>query len=439
VIGPDGQTCGCCDTTGPPKSAGPALMAPLRLCASAVIPSARRRGSVYVLLLGVSVILAVIGLSGALASRVQTRSVQAEGDWGEAQVLAASAAEHALAEIAAHTDWRTRYAGVTRTVPVGRGTMRWYLKDEKDGDLANNPGDPFLVVARGQVNRSAYGLGLVCSILGDPLPALKASIHASGKITVGKDSKLTVTGGAISTNDKLDVHFKTSEVHGDVEAADTSGQGTIDGKVTVPAPPKQLPGADVLDLYRNMATALPAGTDIKSRTLSPTENPWGAANPNGVYYLDAGNKTIQISDSQISGTLIVRCKTLVISGEVLLAAASSGMPALIVAGDVQMSFTGRAAPPGQKWGWRGGHGNHHWTPGGGQDQPSEIDGLVHVMGDLDISGTAMIRGAVLCDGTVSCDGDNQIIHTAAMTDQPPAGYTAGPGQVFCEGWVRVLD
>ena len=118
-------------------------------------PRRRRSGSVYILILGTSVILAVIGLSAAMVSRVQTRSVQAEGDWAEAQTLAVSASEGALAEIAAHSDWRTRYSGTTRTVSFGRGTMRWSLKDEKDGDLGNNPNDPFLIVARGQVNRAA--------------------------------------------------------------------------------------------------------------------------------------------------------------------------------------------------------------------------------------------------------------------------------------------
>lgn len=134
-----------------------------------------RRGSTYILILGVSVILMVIGLSAATVARVNTRSVAVDNDWAEAQVLAFSAAEHALAAIQATDDWRTKFRSSETTVNLARGTFRWRLVDEADGDLADNDAEPFLIVARGQVNDGAYAVGLNCVVDGEPLDALRCA------------------------------------------------------------------------------------------------------------------------------------------------------------------------------------------------------------------------------------------------------------------------
>ena len=57
---------------------------------------ARRKGSAYILILGVSMILMIIGLSALTLSRVTTRTLRADNDWAEAQRVAVSGAEQAL-------------------------------------------------------------------------------------------------------------------------------------------------------------------------------------------------------------------------------------------------------------------------------------------------------------------------------------------------------
>lgn len=66
----------------------------------------RRRGSTYVMVLGVAVILTVIGLSSLTVARINTRAAVQANDWGEAQALAFSGAEYALAKISSTAGWR---------------------------------------------------------------------------------------------------------------------------------------------------------------------------------------------------------------------------------------------------------------------------------------------------------------------------------------------
>ena len=155
----------------------------------------RRHGSAYVMILGVSAVLMVIGLAAVSVARIDTRNVSSDNDWSEAQTLALSAAENALARIAVTEDWRSRLGGVF-TAPMGRGTMQWQITDDGDGQLADDEQDPVLIVAIGQVGASRYKLGLRCFVEGLPLEALSRCVHCGGDITMDKDSQLTVIGGA---------------------------------------------------------------------------------------------------------------------------------------------------------------------------------------------------------------------------------------------------
>jgi hypothetical protein len=243
----------------------------------------------------------------------------------------------------------------------------------------------------------------------------------------------------------VNVWQQHSLLQGDVEAAGTTGGGTITGKVTVPAPPKQFPDHSVIDTYRGMATPLPAGTDIKNTVLGPGVNPWGSPNANGIYYLDATGKTVNLQNARISGTLVVKCSSLQISSAVLLESTQTNLPTLIVDGDASISFT--SGPTGLAE-----NGKTNLNPPGAPYQgqtnnntsdvyPSEIRGLVHVTGDVNLDGTSLIRGCLLCEGTVTVatQANVQIIHGDTLSDNPPVGYTQGTGQVVCGQWKRVFD
>jgi len=403
----------------------------------------RRSGSAYAMIIGVSAVLMIIGLAAVSVARIDTRGVSSDNDWSEAQVLALSAAENALARIAATDDWRSRLAGVV-TVPMGHGTMQWQITDDADGQLADDAEEPILIVATGQVGASKYKLGLRCLVEGLPLEVLSRCIHSGGDITMDKDSQLTVIGGAASTNSDFHADKKKAELAGDLEADGVWWKNNVTGNISKHATPLTMPDPRVVDTYRAMATDISGRTLINRQAIGPGRNPWGTANADGVYYLNAPGADVTLRDSRILGTLVVRCRRLTIDNNVLMESFREDMPVLIVDGDLVLDFESYGSqlresdedtnfnPPG--------------VPCSGQSDsdesdsyPSEIRGLVHVRGDLTLKSTALVRGAIVCDGEVLCDGINVIVHDEDLSTLPIIGYTSGDGYLHRDGWKRMTD
>ena len=104
----------------------------------------RRRGSVYILVLGMAMLVTVAGLSVLTFARLKGREILWSNHSKEAGVLAEAAVEWALIRLTADTNWRTTYTnGVeTSAVAFGNGTISFKLLDETDGDLADENADP---------------------------------------------------------------------------------------------------------------------------------------------------------------------------------------------------------------------------------------------------------------------------------------------------------
>ena len=111
-------------------------------------PSRARRGSAYVLILMVSMIVMVIGLSGVLTSRVQHRGAQATSEMAEARFYALSAIDMGLYLMQGDPSvWRNNFkVGILPTdMSIGNGTMSLVAVDPVDGDFANNIDDPVVL------------------------------------------------------------------------------------------------------------------------------------------------------------------------------------------------------------------------------------------------------------------------------------------------------
>ena len=106
--------------------------------------SARRRGAVYLAILGVSMIITVIGVSAVLASRVQTRMADSARRAQNAQHAAQSAIEFARLQIKNNAAWRSTYSNNTwvSDVTFAQATFTFKLVDEIDGNLANDVTQP---------------------------------------------------------------------------------------------------------------------------------------------------------------------------------------------------------------------------------------------------------------------------------------------------------
>lgn len=393
-------------------------------------------GSIYIFVLVISVIVSIIGLSSITIARINIRRVRARANQAEAMSLACSAVQAALATINLNPAWRNNYVSGVETTPIafGSGTISWKLVDD-DGNLADDPQDAVRLFGIGRAGNSAWSQSVLLNGT-TPMDALNMAIHASGQLKIQKSRTLTVTGAPASTNADLYMDAM-STLNGDVQAAGISGwRGNITGEVVVPSPPKNLPKIeDILAAYLSKATALPYNGDFDKCVLTPARNEYGGGlNGDGLYFLSTANHDVKIGLSRICGTLIIDTgsKDVIIEKQVLLQNYRADYPVLIVIGNLKLAYTSQGSSQDRYLDED--EIEHNFNPPDApylgqtdhdQDDvyPSELRGLVHVVGDLEMSDSMKARGVILCDGNVVVDGNPEIIFDPAIPANPPEGYT----------------
>lgn len=120
--------------------------------------TARDRGSVYVLVLGASLLVAAIGVSSLMAARVQRKIVTVSADRGQARELARTAIDRGLWEVKNNAAlWRTVFAaGTLSNISFGGGTFTLIAIDPIDNNLLNNNTDPVILVGDGKKGDARY-------------------------------------------------------------------------------------------------------------------------------------------------------------------------------------------------------------------------------------------------------------------------------------------
>ncbi len=395
------------------------------------------------MVLGMAMLLTVIGMGVVAVARVQTRTTTDSQDWLEAQMLAFSAAEHALTQLDTVDNWRTTLAG-TNSGSLQRGTFTWSVVDLTDGDLGDDPEDPARLQATGTVNDASYTFSLDLTFTRMPLEAITKTISTTNLIHIKQNRSLRLTGAPLATNLNLEVN---GILYGDVETKTTGGNGTIVGSVIEKAEPKEMPDPAVFDSYVAKATTIPcppSNDALEGVVLSPQSNPWGTPNPDGVYYIYAA-KNLTIRGVRIHGTLVIRCaegKKVIFEDAVFLHNYRSDHPALLVDGDAQISLrSAEKELTESEWDM-----NFNPSGSGYEDQadedkddsyPNEISGLVHVKGNLLMDETARVRGAIIGEQTTVIDGDNEIVYSPVVAQTLIVGYTTY--EAILGTWSRVVE
>jgi len=107
------------------------------------IPPAMRRsragGTLYIVVLSVSLIVTVIGVGALLGNRVYHQRVEDSSAMAAARVLAQSAVDMAMYRIKNDANWRTTYTNNTwiTNQTLGTGSYSFKLVDEEDANLAS--------------------------------------------------------------------------------------------------------------------------------------------------------------------------------------------------------------------------------------------------------------------------------------------------------------
>ncbi|MCP4250373.1 MAG: hypothetical protein GY778_25295 [bacterium] len=117
----------------------------------------RRRGSMYVVVLGTAMMVTIIGLSALYVVRVEHRSGQGSNDRLEAQLYARSGIERGFLMIRTDPDWRNTLGSGSWAAeqPIGNGsyTLVALITDDGDG-LPDN--DPVVLTATGISGRASH-------------------------------------------------------------------------------------------------------------------------------------------------------------------------------------------------------------------------------------------------------------------------------------------
>jgi len=388
----------------------------------------------YLAVLAVTMIVATMGLGALLAVRAQARTANLMGDVSEARLYALSAIELGRLWTSQDANWRSnRSNGVwVANQAIGSGTFTLEVTDPIDGNLANRPHDPVVMKATAVKGQARQILQVTLVAQPTPLPALACACHTGGQIHVDSGDRLTAKLATVSTNGNL---YNGGTITGNVEASATETTGNINGTLTVGCAAKAFPASTVPEMYASLGTLISPGTTINKKAIGPGYNPWGTANSEGVYVIRT-TSDLTIKNTRIYGTLVVICPghKVTLDGQVLLQPARADYPALIVNGNLvlQYSSTGTTLSESSQ--------NSNYNPTGVPYQgsvdsdkvdqyPSEIQGLVHVTGTVDLSATALVRGLILAESTASsgslnCHNDNEIVYDATLYSNPPQGYTS---------------
>ena len=405
----------------------------------------RRRGSAYILVLGVAMIVAVIGLAAISARRIRTRSARLTGGSGKARMLAFSGAEHAIGRINANPNWRATYDGATVQQNCGDGAFSWEVVDPADGDLTDDPAEAAEILATGTFDGTSHTLKLELT----PVGGLVHAVLADGDIEVANFRTVTISGAPLASNSRLTVRNK-STLNSDALANEIRllGRGAINGTVTTPLRwPAAMPSSDLFNTYKATATEIPQRGSIEKTLLSPTSNPYGPTNPNGSYYINMGSSELIIRECRIYGTLLVEVTTgrVRIEDKVLMESFRSDYPTLIVTGNLDIEMESgvnvlneandaetNLNPPGSPF---EGVSDSDTS----DDYPNEIRGLVHTTREqTTLKNTSIIRGGLICEGRLTFGGNVRVIFDTSLPDDPPMGY-GGSGQVLPGRWGRKVD
>jgi hypothetical protein len=208
-----------------------------------------------------------------------------------------------------------------------------------------------------------------------------------------------------------------------------------------------MPLSDVITTYAGRATVLSGVGSMDRIVLGPGCNPWGTADPNGLYYIDTGGNDLTIQNCRIYGSLVVRtgAGTLYVNNAAFFHPCRSDLPVLLVEGNLDLNFQSSSttlseSADGANYNPFGASYEGQWDDDQTDEYPSEIQGLIHIVGSLIVSQTAQVRGVVICDGPVAFEGSNTVVHDPNLYAAPPEGYTYVSAMRVSPGsWRQVVD
>jgi hypothetical protein len=429
----------------------------LRSTAGSARTSQTRRGGVYVAVLGVSMLVAVIGLAAMASMRVQRRSAATANAIAQARLNAIAAVEIGANWVNDNSSsWRTLYTaaaalntGIAGTITMPSGTGKATLSDPIDSNITNRPTDPVIVLGVGNCGQARQMFQVQLNPVGTPIDALLFAISTPGAAQIDSSKTLTLSGAPMLSTTLITVNGTLS---GSVQALLKLGLGSVTGTWSIPSTVFAMPSGDPIAIYTALGTAISPGTNVQNMLLGPGVSTSTATDPDGVYVITSSSN-VTIQNIRLLGTLVVHApgKTVQITSNVFMSPSRSDYPVLIVEGNLDLKFDGSS---GQNLSESSNGGINFNPPGApyngvtntttNDTYPSTIMGLIHVRGNLTFSGKASVTGAIIVESSdvlsaVRVSSNAQVTYDPNLYANPPMGYAKQVRMVPAAGtWAQVV-
>ncbi len=416
-----------------------------------------RRGSVYVAVLGVALIVAVIGISSVHVARVETRQAVALDEMARARLAAQSGVECVLAKIKSDPNWRqTNGNGVTNLVSNLAGALSLsgssptsfdYTLTDTDGDLNDSLDDAVTLRCVGRAGSARHVIEVILQPKGEGINCLSASLHAGGNIESEGD---ITTNQVVSSNSNIDIG--DGSITGNAQAVGFVSGSVSGTKYPNMNPPLNMPDpSSVFEYYIDNGTPISYGQlnggKIDKEVLSPGNNPYGSrvTNPQGIYVINCQGNKVSIKDSRIKATLVFLNATGTIELEHKLnwEPAVANFPAMLVQGKVFMKWEENypLSEAAASMNFNPAHTPYQSVSNSTivDTYPGVISGIVYMTGDLDIDKRARIEGVMVVGGRVRIFYEQRLYLTyksTYLTDAPP-GFAAGAVEIAPGSWKQV--
>ena len=411
----------------------------------------RRRGSVYLVVLGLSTLVTILAIGAIGAGLAQRHGSESLNDAADARSYAAAAIDLGRLMISQDATWRTdKTSGPWISgMAIGAGSCSLGVTDPIDGILSNRPYDTVILSATGYKGRAIQMMQTTLAANPTPLDALAYPLFVPGMLHIMAAGTCIVPGGTVATNGTLQ---SEGLLMGNAQCFVTAGAGKTTGTANILFSGCAVPASTVEAMYVALGTVISPGSTLQKVVLGPGCNPYGTANADGVYVINA-NGDITIRNCRISGTLVVvdPGHNVTIDQTILIQPARADYPALIIDGNAVLNYTTNGTPLSEAA--LGVNFNPLGAPYGGatnatmtDSYPSMISGLIDVKGTLQFNGNGgLIHGAVICESTTNKDAarinsNEEIDYDPTLFTNPPQGYTKSINMVpQASTWIRVTN
>lgn len=405
----------------------------------------RRRGSVYIVVLGVITLLSVLGVGALMLAQTARRSAAVVSSMESVSRAAQSGLESAVARLGSDPDWRATLIagdGEIATMPLPGAKARIVAENPSGGPVDPHPWAPIRLRSTAADDRARRIVSVELAPDITPIACTAHALYVAG--SVNSSGTCITDGHAYVLGD--------FSVKGVFDAAMTSVFGSLDdtsGCVKQPVVADAKIGPPDSFLLQHLLTLSPpipitklSNRRITGALIDPRRSTFGQTDSSGVLIIDCEGQDVEIGNCRIVGTLIfLNTAEVRLTGAIHWEPADPLLPAMVAFGPVRIQTVStdlRESTIGVNLNPAGSAYRGSEDTDTTDAYASVISGLVYAEGDVEVDNTATFEGTLLIGGGINISGSLRI--RAPLDPVLIEGFAEQRGWVAVPGsWLREVE